>query len=48
MRHDADALGRKLNAEKCDFYPSHRFVDTRYRAMILHAVRYVLFSKLPY
>lgn len=38
MRHDAEALGRKLT-DKCNFHPSHRFVEVRSQAMVLHAAR---------
>lgn len=39
LRRDAEALGRHINPKQCDFYPTHRLVETVYEAMVLHSAR---------
>lgn len=39
LRRDATGLGRKINPVKCDFYPSHRMVEVRFQALVLHSCR---------
>ncbi|KAG9088737.1 hypothetical protein FRC06_001900 [Ceratobasidium sp. 370] len=37
LRQSVDALGRSLNADKCDFYPCHHAVKTVFDGMVLTA-----------
>ncbi|KIO29718.1 hypothetical protein M407DRAFT_226543, partial [Tulasnella calospora MUT 4182] len=41
IRSEAERLRRKINPTKCDFYPSHRFLELSFEAHVLDCVRYV-------